>query len=78
MTPDQLAAAFFIALGAISLGLGGWAFYEAYALATGRARTISQITAFAYLKHPAWWVTIACLFSFAGGALVTHFTHWTP
>lgn len=52
--------------------------YETIAIWTRQVPTISLITSFELLKHPVWWITLACMMAFAFGALVTHFSHWTP
>lgn len=66
--------------GAALVFLGGFVLmvYETTALWTRQVPTISLVTSFEFLKHPVWWVTLACMVAFAFGALVTHFTHWTP
>lgn len=73
-----LAATFFVGLGLTFTGLAVLMYYEAVAIVTRAAPTISFVGSYEFLKHPVWWVTLACLVSFAFGALVTHFTHWTP
>ena len=69
---------FFSGLGFVFLGLAVLMAYEAVAVFTRQEPTISLVTSFEFLRHPSWWVTLACLVAFAFGALVTHFTHWTP
>jgi hypothetical protein len=66
--------------GAALVFLGGfWLMvYETIAIFTRQVPTISLVASFEFLKHPVWWVTLACMVAFAFGALVTHFTHWTP
>lgn len=73
-----LAAMFFVGLAITFQGLVVLMAYEAIALLTRAAPTISFVGSYEFLRHPAWWVTIACAVAFALGALVTHFTHWTP
>lgn len=73
-----LAGAFFAGLGIIFVGLAIEMFYEATSIVTKAAPTISFVGSYEFLKHPVWWVTLACMVFFALGALVTHFTHWTP
>lgn len=52
--------------------------YETISIFTRKVPTISLVTAFEFLHHPTWGVTIFVLLGFTFGALVTHFTHWTP
>jgi len=73
-----LAAMFFVGLGLVFQGLVVLMGYEAVALVTKAAPTISFVGSYEFLRHPVWWVTLACMVAFAFGALVTHFTHWTP
>ena len=73
-----LAGAFFAGLGLVFQGLVVLMVYEAAAIVTKAAPTISFVGSYEFLKHPVWWVTLACMVAFAFGALVTHFTHWTP
>lgn len=73
-----LAALFFVGLGLVFQGLVVLMAYEAAALLTKAAPTISFVGSYEFLRHPVWWVTLACMVAFAFGALVTHFTHWTP
>jgi len=72
------ASMFWFALALVFQGLAVGLVYEGIAIYTRQVPTISFVTAFELLKHPVWWVTIACLISFALGALITHFSHWTP
>lgn len=69
---------FFSGLGLVFLGLSVLMAYEAVAVFTRQEPTISLITSYEFLKNPVWWVTILAMLMFALGALVTHFTHWTP
>jgi len=69
---------FFAGVSIVFFGLAVLMIYEVTAIWTRQVPTISLITAFEFLKHPVWWVVAACMLSFAFGALVTHFTHWTP
>ena len=73
-----IASLFFGGLGFMFFGLAIFMVYETIAIWTRIVPTISLVTSYEFLRHPAWWVTIACLIAFALGALVTHFTHWTP
>lgn len=73
-----LAGAFFAGLGLVFAGLMVEMFYESAAIITRAAPTISFVGSYEFLKHPVWWVTLACMVAFAFGALVTHLTHWTP
>lgn len=72
------ASLFWVALALIFQGLAVFMSYEAVAIFTRKVPTISFVTSYEFLRHPVWWVTIACLVAFGLGALVTHFTHWTP
>ena len=72
------ASLFWIALALIFQGLAIFFIYEAVAIFTRVVPTISFVSSYEFLKHPVWWVTLACMIAFALGALVTHFTHWTP
>jgi hypothetical protein len=69
---------FFAGMAIIFFGLGVLMVYEVTAIYTRQVPTISLITAFEFLKHPVWWVVAFGVVMFALGALVTHFTHWTP
>ena len=71
-------ALFFAGLGLVFQGLAALMYYEAIAVFTRVEPTISLVTSFEFLRHPVWWVTLVCMIAFAFGALVTHFTHWTP
>ena len=73
-----MAAVFFVGLGIVFQGLAVLMYYEALALITKATPTISFIGSYEFLKYPQWWVPIVCGIFFALGALVTHFTHWTP
>lgn len=73
-----LAGTFFTGLGLTFSGLAVLMYYEALSIITKAAPTISFVGSYEFLRHPVWWVTLACLVCFALGALVTHFTHWTP
>ena len=72
------AGLFFVGLGLTFTGLAVLMAYETIALWTKAVPTISFVTSYEFLRHPVWWVTLACMLSFALGALITHFTHWTP
>lgn len=75
----RLMASLFFGGGALMFfGLGVWFVYETLAIWTRETPTISNITSFELLKHPTWWAVALGLIMFALGALVTHFTHWTP
>jgi hypothetical protein len=78
VSAEQLAALLFAALALGFAGVAGLMVYEALSLLTRKVPTISRIATVAYLEHPKWFVSIACGVSFTLGALVTHFTHWTP
>jgi polyferredoxin len=73
-----VASLFFLGLSTLFGGVAILMAYEAIAVWTRVSPTISAITSEELLKHPIWWIVIACGLSFAFGALVTHFTHWTP
>jgi hypothetical protein len=69
---------FFSGLGLGFLGLSVLMVYEVIAIWTRIVPTISLVTSYELLKHPVWWIVLACMLAFAFGALVTHFSHWTP
>jgi hypothetical protein len=69
---------FFGGLGLGFLGLSVLMAYEVIAIWTRIVPTISLVTSYELLKHPVWWIVLACMLAFAFGALVTHFSHWTP
>lgn len=73
-----VAGLLFFGFAVMCFGLGLTMLYEAYAVATERVATISGITAEALVAHPHWWVTIVFVLGVVIGALVTHFSHWTP
>jgi polyferredoxin len=73
-----VAGLLFGGLGFLFLGLTLLMIYESIAVWTRLVPTISEVTSFELLKHPIWWIIIACGLSFVFGALVTHFSHWTP
>lgn len=73
-----IGSLFFGGLGVVFAGLAILMFYEVVAIWTRIVPTISLVTSYEFLRHPVWWVTLACMIAFAFGALVTHFTHWTP
>lgn len=73
-----LGSLFFGSLAVVFLGLAGWMTYEAVAIWSRLQPTISAITAGELVRHPIWWILLACFLSAAFGALVTHFSHWTP
>ena len=75
----RAVASLFFGGGALMFaGLAVWFVYETVAVWTRIVPTISEVAAFELLKHPIWWITAACMVCFALGALVTHFSHWTP
>ena len=73
-----LASLFFGGGALIFAGLSVWFLYETAAIWTRIVPTISLVTSYELLKHPIWWIIGACMICFALGALVTHFSHWTP
>ena len=72
------ASLFFLGLSFLFGGVAVLMVFEVAAVWTRIVPTISAITSYELLKHPIWWIVVACGLSFAFGALVTHFSHWTP
>lgn len=68
----------FASAGTILLGFAMAMYYEGFAFFTRKVPTISAITAEQLLAHPHWFVTGVFMAGILLGALVTHFTHWTP
>lgn len=67
-----LFAALAMALQAVVIGCA----YESYAVWTGKTPTISRITAYQFVQHPATYMVGVFVFGVILGALVTHFTNW--
>ena len=73
-----IGGAIFTAGGLICLGFAIALLYEAAAYAFRQVPTISDITARQYVGHTHWFVVGVLLFGVLAGALITHFTRWSP
>lgn len=72
----NFGAIFFAALAIMLFALSLGCTYEAYAVWTGKTATISRITAYQFVQHPATYMVGVFVFGVIFGALVTHFTNW--
>ena len=73
-----IGGAIFTAGGLITLGFTVALFYEAVAYAFRKVPTISDIVARQYVGHTHWFVVGVLMFGVLSGALITHFTRWSP
>lgn len=67
---------FFAALGLLLQALAIGCAYESYAVGTKKVATISRITAYQFVTHPATYMSGVFIAGVILGALITHFTNW--